>query len=191
VDARLVKSFWLDFRALQLGGPRLTPTPFSVVLKLIPLKNPRRWCPPGNGSAHTRQLKAAGWVRPMNFRSRALWAVLGALHLTGTAFAIDLAFLGPKGSYSDEAANEYVTRAHLGGTTALTTISEIAQSVREGRAQFGLLPFENSTGGFVGETLSTRSGYWPSPRSPSSYRRITNWGLPVIGHYTIETIALA
>ena len=88
----------------------------------------------------------------MNISSRALLAVLSALSLTGIAFASDLVFLGPRGSYSDEAASQYVSRAHLDTTIALTTITEIAQSVGEGRAQFGLLPFENSTGGFVGET---------------------------------------
>jgi prephenate dehydratase len=88
----------------------------------------------------------------MKISSRALWPFLGALFLTTTAFAGDLAFLGPKGSYSDEAASKYVARAHLDGATALTTITAIAQSVGEGRTQFGLLPFENSIGGFVGET---------------------------------------
>jgi prephenate dehydratase len=34
----------------------------------------------------------------------------------------------------------------------LGTISQIAQSVRDGRVRYGLLPFENTIGGFVGET---------------------------------------
>jgi len=96
----------------------------------------------------------------MNTRSGVLWAVLGALYLTGNPVGLaseatlhgDLAFLGPKGSYSDEAAIKYVSRKHLDSTTALTTITEIAQSVGEGRVEFGLLPFENSIGGLVGET---------------------------------------
>jgi prephenate dehydratase len=96
----------------------------------------------------------------MNISSRALLALLSALNLTGAPIGLaseamlhgDLTFLGPKGSYSDEAASQYVSRAHLDGTIPLTTITEIAQSVGEGQAQFGLLPFENSTGGFVGET---------------------------------------
>ena len=108
----------------------------------------------------------------MNFSARALWVVLGALYLTGDPIGLarvlhssaqpddggseatlhgDLAYLGPKGSYSDEAAGKYASRAHL-DTSALSTISEIAQSVAESRVQFGLLPFENSIGGFVGET---------------------------------------
>ena len=34
----------------------------------------------------------------------------------------------------------------------LGTVAQIALSVRDGRARYGLLPFENSIGGFVGET---------------------------------------
>lgn len=67
-------------------------------------------------------------------------------------FATDLAFLGPKGSYSDGAANKCASRDHITGTVPLNTIGEIAEFVRDGRVEFGLLPFENSIGGFVGET---------------------------------------
>ena len=88
----------------------------------------------------------------MNISSGVLWAVLGVLYLPGTILASDLAFLGPQGSYSDEAASKYIFRAHLNSTTALSTITEIAHSVAESRVEFGLLPFENSTSGFVGET---------------------------------------
>ncbi|MGA7130361.1 MAG: prephenate dehydratase domain-containing protein, partial [Chthoniobacterales bacterium] len=80
-------------------------------------------------------------------------AVFGALLLTQiAASASDLAFLGPKGSYSDEAATIWASRDHITGTLPLSTISSIAESVRDGRVEFGLLPFENSIGGFVGET---------------------------------------
>ena len=96
----------------------------------------------------------------MNISSGVLWAVLGALSLPGDPVGLaseatlqgDLAFLGPKGTYSDEAASNYVSRAHLNSAVALTTITGIAQSVGEGRVQFGLLPFENNVAGLVGET---------------------------------------
>jgi prephenate dehydratase len=89
----------------------------------------------------------------MNPSAPVLLALLAALHLTRAAASEGkMAFLGPKGSYSDEAATEYASRAHLTGTTPLTTITEIARFVPDGRVQFGLLPFENSIGGFVGET---------------------------------------
>jgi prephenate dehydratase len=90
----------------------------------------------------------------MDHRPRILFAVFGVLVLTLVAAfgSSDLAFLGPKGSYSDEAANECASRDHITGTLPLKTISEIAASVRDGQAQFGLLPFENSIAGFVPET---------------------------------------
>ena len=89
----------------------------------------------------------------MDSRPPILLAVFGALLLTQiAASASDLAFLGPKGSYSDEAATIWASRDHITGTLPLSTISSIAESVRDGRVEFGLLPFENSIGGFVGET---------------------------------------
>ena len=89
----------------------------------------------------------------MNPGAPVLFALLAALSLTRAAASeASVAFLGPKGSYSDEAATEYASRADITGTTPLTTMTEIVQFVRDGRVQFGLLPFENSIGGFVGET---------------------------------------
>src|SRR5438445_2898000 len=84
---------------------------------------------------------------------RVLLTLLAVLRLPGAmASENSIAFLGPKGSYSDQAASEYVSRADLAGTTPLDTITQIALSVRNVRVQYGLLPFENSIGGFVGET---------------------------------------
>ena len=117
----------------------------------------------------------------MKISSRALWTVLGALSLTATAFANDLAFLGPKGSYSDEAASKYVARAHLDGTAALTAITEIAKSIGEGRAQFGLLPFENSTGGFVGETRKLLL----APQDPE-WRVIADVTIPISNNLLVK-----
>lgn len=89
----------------------------------------------------------------MNPSAPVLLSLLAALYLTRAAASeASVAFLGPKGSYSDEAATEYASRADITGTTPLTTITEIAQFVRDSRVQFGVLPFENSIGGFVGET---------------------------------------
>jgi Prephenate dehydratase len=82
-----------------------------------------------------------------------LLTLLAVLQLTGVlASENSIAFLGPKGSYSDQAASEHASRAKLTSTTPLGTITQIAQSLRDGRVQYGLLPFENSIGGFVGET---------------------------------------
>jgi prephenate dehydratase len=82
-----------------------------------------------------------------------LLTLVAVLHVPGAVASENgLAFLGPKGSYSDQAASEYIARAHLAGATPLDTITQIALAVRNGRVQYGLLPFENSIGGIVGET---------------------------------------
>src|SRR5260221_4008612 len=82
-----------------------------------------------------------------------LLTLVAVLHVPGAVASENgLAFLGPKGSYSDQAASEYISRAHLAGATPLDTITQIALAVRNGRVQYGLLPFENSIGGIVGET---------------------------------------
>jgi len=85
--------------------------------------------------------------------SQVLLSLVAAVCLSGAAAPENrIAFLGPKGSYSDQAASEYVSRANLAGATPLDTITQIALAVRNGQVQYGLLPFENSIGGFVGET---------------------------------------
>jgi prephenate dehydratase len=82
-----------------------------------------------------------------------LLTLLAVLGLPGAVAAENsIAFLGPKGSYSDQAASEYVSRADLAGAIPFGTITQIALSVRNEQVQYGLLPFENSIGGFVGET---------------------------------------
>jgi prephenate dehydratase len=91
-----------------------------------------------------KSLPAGPWI---------LLTLLAVLQLPrAVAVENSIAFLGPKGSYSDQAASAYFSHADLAGTTPLDTITQIALSVRNGRVQYGLLPFENSIGGFVGET---------------------------------------
>ena len=62
-----------------------------------------------------------------------------------------VAFLGPAGTFSQEAA-----RKHFGSATGLTacgTIDEVFRRVEKGEAGFGVVPVENSTEGAVGRTL--------------------------------------
>jgi prephenate dehydratase len=125
----------------------------------------------------------------MNISSGVLLAVLGALYLLGEPVALaseatlhgDLGFLGPNGSYSDEAASKYVSRAHLDSTTAFSTITAIAQSVGEDRVQFGLLPFENSIGGLVGETHKLLL----APQSPE-WRIIADVTIPISNNLLVK-----
>jgi chorismate mutase / prephenate dehydratase len=65
--------------------------------------------------------------------------------------ALTVAFLGPLGTFSEEAANK-----QFGGLSApmqCTSIDEVFRMVESGKAHYGVVPVENSTEGAVGRTL--------------------------------------
>jgi prephenate dehydratase len=61
-----------------------------------------------------------------------------------------LAFLGPAGTFSEEAARKYDAQA---GSVPMTTITVVASAVEAGMADLGIVPIENSLEGSVTETL--------------------------------------
>ncbi|MBU3736673.1 MAG: prephenate dehydratase [Methylobacterium sp.] len=64
---------------------------------------------------------------------------------------LSVAFLGPLGTYSEEAANK-----QFGGLThpvQFASIDEVFQAVETGNVDYGVVPVENSTEGAVGRTL--------------------------------------
>jgi len=64
---------------------------------------------------------------------------------------IRVAYLGPAGTFSEQAV-----RKHFGGAVeagAAATIDEVFRSCESGAAQFAVVPAENSTEGAVGRTL--------------------------------------
>ena len=64
---------------------------------------------------------------------------------------LSVAFLGPLGTFSEEAANK-----QFGGLSApiqCTSIDEVFRHVETGKANYGVVPVENSTEGAVGRTL--------------------------------------
>lgn len=64
---------------------------------------------------------------------------------------LTVAFLGPLGTFSEEAANK-----QFGGLSApaqCATIDEVFHMVETGRVDYGVVPVENSTEGAVGRTL--------------------------------------
>ena len=63
----------------------------------------------------------------------------------------DVAYLGPEGTFTEEAA-----RKHFGRTASLAPLASIDQvfrAVEQGAARSGVVPVENSTEGQVGRTL--------------------------------------
>ncbi len=64
---------------------------------------------------------------------------------------LSVAFLGPLGTFSEEAANK-----QFGGLTApvqCSSIDEVFRMVESGKADYGVVPVENSTEGAIGRTL--------------------------------------
>lgn len=64
---------------------------------------------------------------------------------------IRVSFLGPAGTFSHQAALDYFGRSAI--FLAQGSISDVFKEVEDSRADFGIAPAENSTGGGVGLTL--------------------------------------
>lgn len=64
---------------------------------------------------------------------------------------LDVAFLGPEGTFSQQAAVKHFGSAVK--TIPATTISDIFNRVESGNCQFGVVPVENSTEGIISHTL--------------------------------------
>ena len=66
-----------------------------------------------------------------------------------------IAYLGPEGSYSQEAAQRYMKRRNLHTYTfvSCTGFSEVIAKVENGETELGILPVENSTYGAVATAM--------------------------------------
>ncbi|MFZ5502978.1 MAG: prephenate dehydratase [Pseudomonadota bacterium] len=64
---------------------------------------------------------------------------------------LSVAYLGPEGTFTEQAAHKRFGRALQGQSCA--TIDEVFHAVEGGAAQYGMVPVENSTEGAVGRTL--------------------------------------
>lgn len=74
-----------------------------------------------------------------------------------------IAFLGPKGTYSDEAARIFAQKisGNISEFVECPSFNEIYEAVERGRCEFGVMPIENSLEGAVTATLDAfafRSG---------------------------------
>lgn len=96
-------------------------------------------------------------------KSQILIGMISALTLGMSAgaqtqqYAADaLVYLGPAGTYSDMVAQEVGAKYGFKPVTA-TSITEVSNLVSSGRTPYGLIPVENSSGGYVAETLTLLS----------------------------------
>lgn len=73
--------------------------------------------------------------------------------LVSSAVAQTFLYLGPLGTYSDQVAQD-VAKIRGWQPTLASSITDVSQQVSAGKAPYGLLPIENSSGGYVAETLT-------------------------------------
>jgi chorismate mutase/prephenate dehydratase len=67
-----------------------------------------------------------------------------------------IAVLGPKGTFTDEAAESYFNK---GKVAYLPTITDVFLAVDQDKADYGVVPIENSTEGSVSETIDCLMKY--------------------------------
>jgi chorismate mutase/prephenate dehydratase len=67
-----------------------------------------------------------------------------------------IAVLGPKGTFTDEAAESYFGKGKVGYAPS---ISDVFEEIKSGKADYGVVPIENSTEGSVSETIECLKKY--------------------------------
>ena len=98
---------------------------------------------------------------PSASRSVATRTAVPGLHTLGSAVAMRVAFLGPAGTFSEDALRAAVGEAEIDARPA-PTVYEAIRAVAEGEAERALVPFENSIEGSVRSTLDTLAFEAPS-----------------------------
>ncbi|HHV11321.1 MAG TPA: prephenate dehydratase [Clostridiales bacterium] len=68
-----------------------------------------------------------------------------------------VAFFGEKGSYTEQAMMEYF-KSEVNGL-AMSTFKEVMQAIKEGRADYGVLPIENSSTGTLSDIYDLLAEY--------------------------------
>ncbi|MDD3883578.1 MAG: prephenate dehydratase [Gallionella sp.] len=77
-------------------------------------------------------------------------------HCRALEAPLTVAFLGPQGTFSEQACHKRFGSAICG--TPCATIDEVFHAVENGAVQYGVVPVENSTEGAVGRTLDLLLG---------------------------------
>lgn len=97
---------------------------------------------------------AIGPLKDKNVRSIFKEIISACLSIEGE---LSISYLGPEGSFSDAAKKD-----HFGSSVksiSENTIEGIFKSIEEGRSNFGIVPFENSSQGVINTTLNCLSDF--------------------------------
>jgi len=134
----------LDARLLELLNRRA-----GVVRKVGELKAGKRVLRPEREAQILRRVASQSGALPPAAATAVFREIISACRALEQE--IRVAYLGPRGTFSEQAV-----RQHFGGAVLaepVATIDEAFRSAEAGAAQFAVAPVENSTDGAVGRTL--------------------------------------
>jgi chorismate mutase/prephenate dehydratase len=121
----------------------------GVARRVGALKNGAPAYRPEREAQILRRMAAAGKALPKEATAAVFREIISACR--GLEEAIRVAYLGPEGTFSEQAV-----RKHFGGAVAASpaaSVDEAFRAAESGATQFTVVPVENSTDGVVGRTL--------------------------------------
>ena len=134
----------LDSNLLELLNRRA-----AVVRKVGELKGGKRVYRPEREAEILRRVAANGGEMPAEGAAAVFREIISACRALEQE--IRVAYLGPQGTFSEQAVRQHFGHAVLAEPAA--TIDEAFRSAESGASQFAVAPAENSTDGVVGRTL--------------------------------------
>ena len=134
----------LDSKLLELLNRRA-----AVVRKVGELKGGERVYRPEREAEILRRVAANGGEMPAEGAAAVFREIISACRALEQE--IRVAYLGPQGTFSEQAVRQHFGHAVLAEPAA--TIDEAFRSAESGASQFAVAPAENSTDGVVGRTL--------------------------------------
>ena len=134
----------LDSKLLELLNRRA-----AVVRKVGELKGGKRVYRPEREAEILRRVAANGGEMPAEGAAAVFREIISACRALEQE--IRVAYLGPQGTFSEQAVRQHFGHAVLAEPAA--TIDEAFRSAESGASQFAVAPAENSTDGVVGRTL--------------------------------------
>ena len=134
----------LDSNLLELLNRRA-----AVVRRVGELKGGKRVYRPEREAEILRRVAANGGEMPAEGAAAVFREIISACRALEQE--IRVAYLGPQGTFSEQAVRQHFGHAVLAEPAA--TIDEAFRSAESGASQFAVAPAENSTDGVVGRTL--------------------------------------
>jgi chorismate mutase/prephenate dehydratase len=135
--------------ALDDGILKLVSERAGLAEAIGKLKNGLAYRPEREAQVLRRAVRNNPGPLPVNAVARVFTEIMSACR--GLEEPMSVAFLGPRGTYSEEAAVKHF--GGIGDFAPSASIDEVFRKVEAGTIGYGVVPVENSTEGAIGRTL--------------------------------------